>query len=157
MGHSTYVPVNPLVILHTARSIGTSKPVFLTHGTFAGNDAHGMIPSPGVNRTFCVFITGKEYFLALPLFHAAKLTFTMGFGTLPGVTCVLPSAGPVTDDIVNKLHLHGNVGGTILPTSLTNELHNSPKCRENIVQLSQFVSYVEAPCIKKSVTRYLRR
>ena len=111
-----------LVILHTSGSTGVPKPVFVSHGTFAGNDAHGLIPSLGGKPTFDGFISGKRYFLALPLFHAANLTFTMGIGIFRGVTCVLPPAAPLTADIVNKIHLYGNVDGSLLPPSLLIEV-----------------------------------
>lgn len=47
------------------------------------NDAHLLIPKLGGKPTLVNFLKGKRYFLALPLFHAACLTFTIEYNFSP--------------------------------------------------------------------------
>lgn len=131
-----------LVILHTSGSTGIPKPVFVTYGTFACNDAHQLIPSLGGNPTFVDYIKGKRLFLAFPLFHAANLTFTIGFGIYAEVTCVLPPPGPLTVDIVNMVHTYGRLHGSLLPPSMIIDVYNNSEYLVNMVRQLQFVAYV---------------
>ena len=132
----------PFVILHTSGSTGIPKPVYVSHGVFASNDAHQLIPSFGGRPTFGDLIRGKRYFTALPLFHSANLTFTLGFNVFFGVTCVLPPPVPMTVDILNRGHTFGGVQGSVIPPSLLVELCDNPEYLTNMVQRLQFVSYV---------------
>ncbi len=131
-----------LVILHTSGSTGIPKPVYVTHGTFASNDAHLLIPSLGGKPTFGDYIRGKRYFLALPMFHSANLTFTLGFNVFFGMTCVIPPSVPMTADIIDKVHTFGNVHGSLLPPSSIVETFSNPEYRSNMTRRLQFVSYV---------------
>ena len=130
------------VILHTSGSTGFPKPVYVTHGTFACNDAHQLIPSLGGNPTTVHYIRGKRLFLAFPLFHAANLTFTIGFNVYSGVTCVLPPPGPLTVEVVDMIHTYGNLDGSLLPPSTIIEIYKNPEYLSNLIRLLQFVAYV---------------
>ena len=132
----------PFVILHTSGSTGIPKPVYVTHGVFASNDAHQLIPSLGGRPTFGDHIRGNRLFLALPLFHSANLTFTLGFNVFFGVTCVIPPSVPMTVDILNRGHTFGRVQGSLIPPSLLVDLCDNPNYLSNMVQRLQFVSYV---------------
>lgn len=130
------------VVLHTSGSTGIPKPVFVTHGTFASNDAHSMITALGGNPTTVHYIKGKRLFLAFPLFHAANLTFTIGFNVYSGVTCVLPPPEPLTVDIINMVHTHGNLDGSLLPPSMIIDIYNNSEYLVNMIRRLQFVAYV---------------
>lgn len=131
-----------LVILHTSGSTGIPKTVFVTHGTFACNDAHQLIPSLGGNPTTVHYIKGKRFFLAFPLFHATNLTFTIGFNIYSGVTCVLPPPGPLTVDVVNMVHTYGNLDGSLLPPSMIIDISKNSEYLVNMLRQLQFVAYV---------------
>ena len=130
------------VILHTSGSTGVPKPVFVSHGTFASNDAHQLIPSLGGNPTTVHMIRGKRMFLAFPLFHSASLNFAVGFSVFAGMTCVLPGPGPLTADTVNMVHTYGKVHGSLLPPSMIVDLYNKSEYLENMMQHLQFLAYV---------------
>ena len=133
---------SPFCILHTSGSTGIPKPVFVTHGTFACNDAHQLIPSLGGAPTFVHMLKQKRYFLALPLFHAACLTFSLGFNIFCGITCVLPPPSPLTANLVNEVLVHGDLYGALLPPSLIVDCYNNDRYCQNLVKHLDFLSYV---------------
>lgn len=130
------------VILHTSGSTGIPKPVFVTHGTFACNDAHQLIPDLGGKPTTVEYFKRKRLFLAFPLFHAANLTFTIGYSVYSGVICVLPPPGPLTADVVNAVHTYGNLDGSLLPPSIIIDLYNNPEYLINMTRKLEFAAYV---------------
>jgi len=130
------------LILHTSGSTGIPKPVFVTHGTFASNDAHQIIPSLGGDPTLIEFFRGKRFFIAFPPFHAANVFFTIGYNVFCGMTSVLPNPVPPTADIVNMIHLHGNLDGSVLPPSTITDIFNTSEYFVNMTQRLTFVAYV---------------
>jgi hypothetical protein len=138
-----------IVVLHTSGSTGIPKPVFVTHGTFACNDAHQLIPSLGGNPTTVHYIQGKRLFLAFPLFHAANLTFTIGYGIFAGITCVLPPPGPLTAEIANAVHTIGRVDGSLLPPSILSDIYKDSEYLNNMTERLEFVAYVGGTLAKE--------
>lgn len=132
----------PFCILHTSGSTGIPKPVFVTYGTFACNDAHQLIPSLGGKPTLINFLNGKRFFLALPLFHAACLTFSLGFNIFSGATCVLPPPEPLTADVANQVFTYGNLDGALLAPFLIVDCYNNDAYCVNMIQRLKFLSYV---------------
>ncbi|OGM49197.1 hypothetical protein ABOM_004142 [Aspergillus bombycis] len=132
----------PFCVLHTSGSTGIPKPVFVTYGTFASNDAHQLIPSLGGKPTLINYLSGQRLFLALPVFHAACLTFTLVFNIFGGVTCVLPPPEPLTADLANQAFLHGNLDGALMAPSLIVDCYNNNAHCVNMVQRLKFLSYV---------------
>ncbi|KAE8417479.1 thioester reductase domain-containing protein [Aspergillus pseudocaelatus] len=132
----------PFCVLHTSGSTGIPKPVFVTYGTFASNDAHQLIPSLGGKPTLINYLSGQRLFLALPVFHAACLTFTLVFNIFGGVTCVLPPPEPLTADLANQAFLHGNLDGALMAPSLIVDCYNHNTYCVNMVQRLKFLSYV---------------
>ena len=135
------VKENPFVILHTSGSTGIPKPVFVTHGTIASNDAYQMIPYLGGMPTFIDYIRGKRLFLAFPMFHAANLGL-IAISIYAGVTCVLPPPVPLTVDIIDKAHTLGNLQGSLLPPSMILEVYHNSEYLANMLQRLNFVAYV---------------
>lgn len=133
---------SPFCVLHTSGSTGIPKPVFVTYGTFACNDAHQLIPRLGGKPTLVKFLKGKRYFLALPLFHAACLTFTIGYNIFAGVTSVIPPPEPLTADLANEIFTHGNIDGALLAPSLIVDCFNNNEYCVNMIQRLKFLSYV---------------
>ena len=131
-----------VVILHTSGSTGIPKPVFVAHGTFCCNDAQQMIPSLGGKPTTVDHIRDKRLFLAFPLFHAANLTFTLGYNVFCGVVPVLPPPAPLTVEIVNDMHSYGNVDGSLIPPSMVVDLFKDSDYLVNMVRRLKFLMYV---------------
>ena len=129
-------------VLHTSGSTGIPKPVFVTYGTFACNDAHQLIPLLGGKPTLIDYLRGKRYFLALPVFHAACLTFSLAFNVFSGVICVLPPPVPLTAHLANQVFLHGNLDGALLAPSLIVDCYNNDEYCVNMIQRLKFLSYV---------------
>jgi acyl-CoA synthetase (AMP-forming)/AMP-acid ligase II/aryl carrier-like protein len=132
----------PFCVLHTSGSTGIPKPVFVTYGTFACNDAHQLIPSLGGKPTLVNFLKGKRYFLALPLFHAACLTFAIGYNIFAGVTSVIPPAEPLNADLMNEVYKYGNLDGALLAPALIVDCFNNPQYYETMLSNIKFLSYV---------------
>ena len=133
---------SPFCVLHTSGSTGIPKPVFVTYGTFACNDAHQLIPKLGGKPTLVNFLKGKRYFVALPLFHAASLTFTIGYNIFAGVVPVIPPPEPLTADLANQVFTHGNLDGALLAPSLIVDCYNNNEYCVNMIQRLKFLSYV---------------
>jgi acyl-CoA synthetase (AMP-forming)/AMP-acid ligase II/aryl carrier-like protein len=129
-------------VLHTSGSTGTPKPVFVTYGTFACNDAHQLIPQLGGKPTLAHFLKGKRYFLALPLFHAACLTFAIGYNIFAGVICVVPPPEPLTVDMMDQVYKYANLDGALLAPSLIVDCFNNPEYYQNMLSSIKFLSYV---------------
>ncbi|KAJ5578055.1 thioester reductase domain-containing protein [Penicillium hispanicum] len=132
----------PFCILHTSGSTGIPKPVFVPYGSLASNDAHQLIPSLGGKPTLMNYLQDKRFFLALPVFHAACLTFVLAFNIFSGVTVVLPPPGPLTADVANDVFVHGRLDGALLAPSLIVDLYNNHTYRKNMVEKLSFLSYV---------------
>ena len=130
-----------IVILHTSGSTGIPKPVYVAHGTFCCNDAQQLIPSLGGKPTTVHHIQNKRLFLAFPLFHAANLTFTLGYNVFCGVVPVLPAA-PLTDEIVNDMHTYGNLDGSLIPPSVVVDLFKNSEYLVNMIRRLNFLMYV---------------
>ncbi|OJZ86454.1 hypothetical protein ASPFODRAFT_133546 [Aspergillus luchuensis CBS 106.47] len=129
-------------ILHTSGSTGIPKPVFVPYGSLASNDAHQLIPSLGGKPTLMNYLKGKRFFLALPVFHAACLTFVLAFNIFSGVTVVLPPPGPLTSDVANEVITSANLDGALLAPSLIVDLYNNPIHRQNLIKHLNLLSYV---------------
>jgi hypothetical protein len=129
-------------ILHTSGSTGIPKPVYVSHGVFASQDAQQMIPYEGGKPTWVDLVRGQRVFIGLPLFHAACLT-QLGLSVfVDDYVIVLPPAGPMNVDVVDGVFTHGNVTGALIAPSLIVDVYKTQEILANMVQRLRFLAYV---------------
>lgn len=136
--------LDPLAVLHTSGSTGLPKPVVQTHGTYSPVDAFGALHAQGHPPLFLNSITGKRLYLSLPLFHTAGLSILLGGSIYNRMTTVLASFPP-SAEVVNGVHVHGNVQHSCLAPTTMVELARNPEYLENLGQLEQVI-YGGGPC-----------
>ena len=95
----------------------------------------------GGKRTWVNMIEHQRVFLGLPLFHAANLGM-IAFGIFASPVCVLPPPVPLSADVVDSIHKHGEVSGSLIPPSMIVELWNNQKYVANLVKHLTFLAYV---------------
>lgn len=135
---------DPFVVLHTSGSTGIPKPIIQTHGTIAPLDAFTTLPSQGLPDTFPAVCAGKRVHLAFPLFHAAGICMLLPASLYGRFTIVLGTFPP-SPELINSIHVHGNVQhSTLTPISMI-ELAKEPEYLENIGRLEQ-INYGGGPC-----------
>ncbi|KAI0815480.1 acetyl-CoA synthetase-like protein [Xylaria sp. FL0064] len=129
-------------ILHTSGSTGIPKPVPITYGSYASMDSQLLIPSLGHKPTFVNYLQGRRLFLALPMFHAASLNWTVGLALFAGVTCVLPPPLPLTADLASKILQYSHSHSTIMAPSLVVDCYNNDANCVRMLQNLKCIAYV---------------
>jgi len=124
----------PFVVLHTSGSTGLPKPIIQTHGTVAPLSAFIDVVDP--ETTFPLLCRGKRVYVVFPLFHCAGINHILPASLYVGFTVVLASSPP-SADIVNGVHVHGNVQQTSLVPTTLEELVKVPEYLENLSRLEQ--------------------
>ena len=137
------------VVLHTSGSTGLPKPVNVTYGTFACNDAHQLIPSLGGNVTSVHHLKRKRVLVALPLFHAAGLGMAVGFGVFAEMISILPPPRPLTADLINNIHTYADIHGSVLPPSIIVDIWNNAQYLSIILHNIQFLAYAGGSLAKE--------
>ncbi|KAI0188957.1 thioester reductase domain-containing protein [Xylaria flabelliformis] len=132
----------PFCILHTSGSTGIPKPVPITYGSYGGMDSQLLIPSLGHKPTFVNYVQGKRLFLALPMFHAASLNWTVGLALFAGVICVLPPPLPLTADLASQILQYSNSYSAIMAPSLVVDCYNNDTNCMRMLQNLKCVAYV---------------
>ncbi|KAI8946250.1 acetyl-CoA synthetase-like protein [Xylaria longipes] len=132
----------PFCILHTSGSTGIPKPVPITYGSYGGMDSQLLIPSLGHKPTFVNYVQGKRLFLALPMFHAASLNWTVGLALFAGVTCVLPPPSPLTADLASQILQYSHSHSAIMAPSLVVDCYNDDTNCVRMLQNLKCVAYV---------------
>ncbi|KAI5925271.1 acetyl-CoA synthetase-like protein [Camillea tinctor] len=131
----------PFCFLHTSGSTGIPKPVPITYGSYGGMDSQLMIPFLGHKPTFVSYVKGKRVFLALPVFHAASLNWTVGIALFAGVTCVLPPPIPLTADLTSQIFQYSQSYGAIMAPSLVVDCYNNDTYCMRMLQNLKFIVY----------------
>ncbi|KAI1735225.1 acetyl-CoA synthetase-like protein [Xylaria scruposa] len=132
----------PFCILHTSGSTGIPKPVPITYGSYGGMDSQLLIPPLGHKPTFVNYVQGKRLFLALPMFHAASLNWTVGLALFAGVTCVLPPPSPLTADLASQILQYSHSHSAIMAPSLVVDCYNNDTNCMRMLQNLKCVAYV---------------
>ncbi len=140
---------DPFVVLHTSGSTGTPKPVVISHGMMAAMDAYQMIPHLGGNPTYGDFYRGTRLFLGFPLFHAASVCCLFGLSVYYNFTCVLPPPVPLTAEVTDLVHIHGDVQGSAVPPSIIVDLAQDPAQLERMSHLKH-ITYGGGPLPKET-------
>ncbi|OTB04432.1 hypothetical protein M426DRAFT_22832 [Hypoxylon sp. CI-4A] len=131
----------PFCILHTSGSTGIPKPVPVTYGSYGSMDSQLLLPSLGYPPTFLNYVSGQRVFLALPVFHAASLNWTVGIALFTGVTCVLPPPRPLTADLASQIFQYSESYGAIMAPSLVLDCYNNDTYCMSMLQNLKFVVY----------------
>ena len=126
--------LDPWVVLHTSGSTGTPKPIIQTHATYAALDAFTGLPSLGYSPCFPSLGSGRRIYLGFPLFHCAGVSMLLPASLFAGFTIVLGPFLP-SADVVNAVHVHGNVQESCVAPFTLIELSKDPTHLENLRRL----------------------
>lgn len=100
--------LDPWVVLHTSGSTGMPKPNIQTHATYSALDAFTGLTSLGYSPCFPGLSSRRRVYLGFPLFPCAGVSMLLPASLFAGFTIVL-GLFPPSADIVNAVHVHGNV------------------------------------------------
>ncbi|KAI1817951.1 hypothetical protein GGS20DRAFT_424632 [Poronia punctata] len=134
----------PFAVLHTSGSTGLPKPIIQTHGTVSALRAFLDVIDP--KTTFPAVSRGKRVYVIFPLFHCAGINISVAACIYAGFTSVL-TPSPPSPDIVNSVHVHGNVQQECTVPTILEELVKVPEYVENLGRLEQ-VNYGGGPLPK---------
>ncbi|KAF7889305.1 uncharacterized protein EAF01_010798 [Botrytis porri] len=124
----------PFVVLHTSGSTGTQKYSIPTHGTISQHETFLLPPPPGHPPITLSLYQNVRVFIGLGLFHSATLCFT-SFCIYSTTTIVLPPPIPMTPEIANLAHLHGNLDASFLSPFILTQIPKTPKYLTKIKNL----------------------
>ncbi|KAI5461942.1 hypothetical protein BGZ63DRAFT_354238 [Mariannaea sp. PMI_226] len=127
---------DPFVVLHTSGSTGIAKPIVQTHATVAALDAFTQLPMLGLEDTYPAMCAGSRVYLAFPLFHCSGISMLLPASIYAGFTVVL-GLFPPSADVVDAVHLHGNVQHSCLPPTVLVDLVKDPAKLQSLAGLKQ--------------------
>ncbi|KAI0543172.1 hypothetical protein GGR58DRAFT_509903 [Xylaria digitata] len=117
----------PFVVLHTSGSTGLPKPIVQSHATISALSA----------------FSSMRLYLSFPLFHLAGLHLLLPTCLYAGATAVL-AAFPPSGEVVNGVHLYGNVQHSALAPATLQELVREPQYLGNLSRIEQ-ITYGGGP------------
>lgn len=126
------VQYHPFVALHTSGSTGLPKLIVPSHGTMVANDTFQLMPSLGYPPTMVEALRGKRVLVALPPFHAAGLFMLLAMTTYFDVIPVLGPLVPLTAEIVDQIHMYGDVKISCLAPAIVEDIVNTPEYFDNL-------------------------
>ncbi|KAI1503048.1 hypothetical protein F5X99DRAFT_376604 [Biscogniauxia marginata] len=128
----------PLVVLHTSGSTGSPNPIVSKQGMVAIGDAYHNLPDwNGLPLFFKAWTTRcKRLFLPLPLFHAAGVYMFL----IAAIYWETPMAlslpdRPLSSDLVVDCLNTLNVGGTVLPPVVLEDMSQYDRCVQALAKL----------------------
>lgn len=131
--------LEPWIVLHTSGSTGIPKPIIQSHATYSALDAFTALPDLGLQDAYPVMSRGRRVYLGFPLFHCAGVSMLLPASIFAGYTVVL-GPFPPSADMVNAIHLHGNVQESCIAPSTVGDLTKDPKHLENLRLLDQITT-----------------
>ncbi len=131
----------PFVVLHTSGSTGLPKPITVPHGALAAHDAYQKIPqSPGSELVLHQLTKiSIRVFLGMPLFHAAGVFLLCTFPVYYRVVPVMPPPDrPMSADLANLMHVHGDLGASLVAPSVLEDISQAPSYLKNLRNIMAF-------------------
>ncbi|KAF4961276.1 hypothetical protein FSARC_10223 [Fusarium sarcochroum] len=126
----------PFLVLQTSGSTGMPKPLVMTHGTFAVQDAYTELPSHGYQDVYPAMCAGSRVYLGFPVSHSAGITMLLPGTIYAGFTAVF-GPFPPTSAVIDSIHVHGNVQQSSIAPMMLVDLIKNPKYLENLRRLDQ--------------------
>lgn len=126
----------PWIVLHTSGSTGVPKPIIQSHATYSALDAFTALPTLGLQDTYPAMCKGRRVYLGFPLFHCAGVSMLLPASIFAGFTVVL-GPFPPSPDIVNAIHLHGNVQESCIAPSTLVDIAKDASYLENLRKLDK--------------------
>ena len=137
------------VVSHTSGSTGVPKLVEVKHGTFSAQDFFQALPSKGEPPTILEFFRSIRMHLGLPLFHSAAYFCFFSAPVYYNMTSVVAPAVPLTAEVADAVHRHGNVQACCLPPSILVDISKSSVYIENLKGM-KFAMYGGGPLPKNA-------
>ena len=135
---------DPFVACHTSGSTGFPKLITPTHGTMAACDAFQNFPAKGYPPTFVEAMKNKRVLAGVPPFHGAGICLRLAMPVYYDCTAVEGPLVPLTADVVNEVHKHGNVSISILRPATWEGIAETP---EYLDQLSSLEYAMNVACV----------
>ena len=119
------------------------------------SDAYLGLSSLGQASTYMDVWKDARIFLGLPPFHAAGQIGLLAAAVPANTTLVMVPDVPMTAELVDAVHVHSNVQGTVLAPSLLEEIAKDYSYLENVSKL-KWVSYGGGPLSKVKAAAYYK-
>jgi thioester reductase-like protein len=126
---------DPFAAMHTSGTTGLPKPIVMRQGVIATLDASQRMASLYGSRTYADYWRRTRCFMPFPLFHAAGLGSFLS-ALFYDTIIVLPPPVPLTAELANEVHVHGNVQACQLPPAILVEISKVPEHLDNLGRLS---------------------
>ena len=138
----------PFSILHSSGTTGPPKPILLTHGAFVSHYSSfcKIASDSGGSEIAYSHFRGLRALIAAPISIAAGLYQLLGYNLVYEYTVALPPSWMVmTPEILDQIHMHGNVQVNIVPPKYFREIARNSSWLENLSRL-RYMGYLGAPC-----------
>ena len=134
--------MKPWLLLHTSGSTGTPKIVPIRHGVPTTMDAFWLFGNEVATRC------GNMRLLApFPPFHVAGVIYSIATVIYCDSTIVLPPAAPMTAELINSMHVYGEIEYSAIPPSIIVELSKNESYLSNLRKL-RGLTYAGGPLSK---------